>query len=330
MLTPSFWPLAWNRSSTSLLGYNASKAAGKLEEYENDSTEQEEAEAAEEDDDAVAGMPKTSKALENLGKSLGSIFSRRRPDSTRSNMPKIYGPYAITNPIISLESGLPVFDSGKDGPQGMTATTAGVPDVWDTLKVATAFESLTAAADFKRARNSDNTDYLMNAVSDDQPRSIIVQVRDYKELISTLDGTELIGRLRQAVNKRWQAGKRIILVGTTSTEEAEPALSKSEIQRLQEDIVHGEKRTIFVPPDRREEQDVAFEVDEKARVRLINMRHMEDMILKLAEGTQHLSPAVVDLEKDLDSATVYSAGLEDAVVWTLRLLIFFVLLFHLL
>ena len=96
-------------------------------------------------------------------------------------------------------------------------------------------------------------------------------------------------------------------------DEAEPALLKSEIQHLQSDIVGGKQRTIFVPPERGVEQDSAIEIDEKTRIRKINISHIKDMILKLSEGTQHLSPAVVDLERDLDSSTVFSEGLEDAV-----------------
>lgn len=103
-------------------------------------------------------------------------------------------------------------------------------------------------------------------------------------------------------------------VGTTSTEEGEAALSKPEIQRLQSDIVEGEKRTIFVPPDRRDHQDEVFELDEKARIRHINVRHIENMIESLIEGTPELSP-VINIEKGLDLLTIESTGLEEA-VWT--------------
>jgi SpoVK/Ycf46/Vps4 family AAA+-type ATPase len=96
-------------------------------------------------------------------------------------------------------------------------------------------------------------------------------------------------------------------------DEVEPALLKSEIQQLQSDIVGGQQRTIFVPPERGVGRDSAIDIDEKARIKNINILHIKDMILKLSEGTQHLSPTVVDLEKDLDSATIFSEGLEDVV-----------------
>lgn len=139
-------------------------------------------------------------------------------------------------------------------------------------------------------------------------------MRDYKSLSATTRGSELIARLRTAIHTRWKEGHNIIFVGTTSTEEGEAALSKPEIQRLQCDIVDGEKRTIFVPPDRRDFQDEVFELDEKARIRYINVRHIENMIESLVEGMPELAP-VIDIEKGLDILTVESTGLEEA-VWT--------------
>jgi len=182
---------------------------------------------------------------------------------------------------------------------------------WNGIKLSNAFETMVNAADAKRASaeagNSEST------AVDATPRDIIVQIRDYKELNSIPLGAEMLSRLRTLINKRWQDGRNIICVGTTSSEEGEPALARSEIQHLQSDI-DGEKRTIFVPPDRREEQDVAFETDEKTRIRNINIRHIEDMISKMVDGTYEM-PVAIDIEKDLDSAAVYAAGIEDA-VWT--------------
>jgi len=69
-----------------------------------------------------------------------------------------------------------------------------------------------------------------------------------------------------------------------------------------------------VPPERKEEQDIAFNSDEKARIRQINVRHIEDMIMKLNAG-RPTSNSVIDVESNLDSSTAYASGLE-ADVWT--------------
>merc|ERR1711977_677695 len=182
----------------------------------------------------------------------------------------------------------------------------GPTDQWNDLKMTNLLDTLIGAPNARPAPSG--------ADAPSTPRPLIVQVRDYKELLGVTEGADLLYKLRTAINKKWQEGRDIILVGTTSSEEGEPALARPDIQHLQSDIVDGEKRTIFVPPDRREHQDIAFETDEKARIRSINVRNIEEMIQKLADGTDHITPEL-NIEKDIDSATVLSAGLEDA-VWT--------------
>lgn len=306
--------IAWNLTRSSLLGYEAHRQANKLEEYDSGKEAQEDAEEAEAEEDAVPGFVRSTKAGESSKRIMSAIFTALQPNSLRSNRPKLYGPFSVSNPNALLEGTL--FDNSKDSPQGK-ATSPDIfqTDMWDNLKIATAFETFVGASDLKRARTPDKAEEPLEAASDDQSRNVIVQLSDYREMMMTIEGAELIGRLREAVNKKWKSGKNIILVGTTAmiNDDAEPALLKSEIQRLQSDIGGGQQRTIFVPPERGVGQDAAINIDEKTRIKRINLRHIEDMILKLSEGTQHLSPTIVDLEKDLDTATVFSEGLEDAV-----------------
>jgi len=305
--------VAWNFTRFSQLGFDAHHAAGKLEEYVNEKGAQEDAEEAEEEEDAGQQFTKSAKIRESSKKIISAIFTGLKASSL-SNGPKLFGPFTVSSPHTQLET---AFFDNKDTQQGKAAAApVSQSDVWDGLKIAASLETVITATDFKRARTSNNIeDGSSEAASDDHSRNIIVQLSDYKEMMRTLDGAELIGKLREAVNKRWKSGKNIILVGTTAmvADHAEPALLKSEIQYLQSDIVGGQHRTIFVPPERGTDQDSAIDIDEKARLKNINLRHIEDMILKLSEGTQHLSPAVIDLEKDLDTATIFSEGLEEAV-----------------
>lgn len=304
--------IGWNLTRTSLLAYDTQKIAGKLEDYSNNEEAQEEAEEAEEEEDGLPGFTRSAKARESSKRIMSTIFTALQPNSLRSNGPKIYGPF-LSNPNAPLDGTF--FNNNKDSTQGK-ATTSVVfqSDVWDNLKVAASFETLVGAADLKRARTPDAIEEPAEAALSDQSRNLIIQLSDYKELMRA-DGGELIGKLREAVNKKWKSGRNVILVGTTAmmADDAEPALLKSEIQHLQSDIVGGQQRTIFVPPERGVGQDSAIDIDEKARIKKINLRHIEDMIMKLSEGTQHLSPAVVDLERELDGATIFSEGLEEVV-----------------
>ncbi|TVY46395.1 ATPase family AAA domain-containing protein [Lachnellula occidentalis] len=287
--------VAWTSSRTALLGYEAQKVAGKLEAYDTDPAEEDA--AAEEEEDATKRPFKLP--------DLNSIFGKYNKKDTRQPNKS---PASHEHPLERLG----IFDYSQN-PQSASASTS-ESDQWNNLKFNSILSELVAAADVKRAASPSEPDGTEPVESKPGSSGTIVQVRDYKALTGTQQGADLLQRLRTAINKRWKDGKNIICVGTYSSEEGETALSRPDIQHLQSDVVDGEKSTIFVPPDRRTEQDVVFETDEKARVRTINIRHVEDMVSKLADGTQHLTP-VIDLEKGLDNTAVNSAGLEDA-VWT--------------
>ncbi|TVY90075.1 Protein MSP1 [Lachnellula willkommii] len=291
--------VAWTGSRTSLLGYDAQKVAGKLEKYDADPGE-EDAAAAEEEEDAT----KRPFNLPNFNKALSSLLAKNKKDARQPNK-------SPANLDLKFER-VGIWDFTQN-PQSAPASTS-ESDQWNNLKFNAILGELVAAADVKRAASASESDSTEPVESKPASSGTIVQVRDYKALTGTQQGADLLQRLRTAVNKRWKDGKNIICVGTYSSEEGESALSRPDIQHLQSDVVDGEKSTIFVPPDRKIGQDIVFETDEKARVRNMNIRHVEDMVSKLADGTQHLAP-VIDLEKGLDSTSVDSAGLEDA-VWT--------------
>lgn len=289
--------LAWSMTSTALIAYDAHREAGKVEEYDKDTMDENEEEGEEQ---------------EEMAASLSKIFGRvKKMDFSKRS----------SNPM-SVSFGLPMMNPDgsvmrlkKDDDQYLPFSSQSpreAADLWNDLKLTTIVDTLVGAADSKRAASAPKSEESSAETVGVEPRKVIFQVRDYNEIMKTQEGQKIMSRLRSSIDKKWQEKRNIILVGTTSIEDSELGLAKAEIQHLQSDIVDGEKRTIFVPPDRREEQDVAFETDEKARMRHINIRHIEDMISKLADGTQHLAP-VVEIEKDVDSAIVFSAGLEDAV-----------------
>lgn len=292
--------VAWTGSSTSLLGYDAQKVAGKLENYDADPAEENAAAAEEEEEDAT----KKPFNLPHFQKTLSSLLAKNKKDARPPNK-------SLANLDLKFER-VGVWDFTQNSKLAPASTSES--DQWNGLKFNAILGELVAAADVKRAASPSESNSTEPVESKPASSGTIVQVRDYKALTGTQQGADLLQRLRTAVNKRWKDGKNIICVGTYSSEEGESALSRPDIQHLQSDVVDGEKSTIFVPPDRRTEQDVIFDGDEKARVRNMNIRHVEDMISKLADGTQHLAP-VIDLEKGLDNASVDSAGLEDA-VWT--------------
>lgn len=290
--------LAWSTTSAALIAYDAHKEAGKVEEYGKETVNIMEEGIDEQDD------------LSTLSRFLAR--SQRMESMNRSHNPMSM---SFRLPMVSPNGSImrPKKDDDQFSPFSSQSPREAA-DLWNDLKLTTIIDNLVCAADSKRASSASKSEDALAETVGVQPRKVIFQVRDYNEIMKTQEGEKVISRLRSSIDKKWQEKRNIILVGTTSFEDPDSGIDKAEIQQLQSDIVDGEKRTIFVPPDRREEQLVAFETDEKARMRRINIRHIEDMISKLADGTQYLVP-VVDIEKDVDSAIVFAAGLEDA-VWS--------------
>jgi SpoVK/Ycf46/Vps4 family AAA+-type ATPase len=289
---------AWTQSTNTTLAYDTQSEAGNIEDWAIDTHEG----TIEGDEEGPFG---------NLQNKLQAIFKQPKGNK-RSAKPDMMG----------FPPGLPktqfrVFDltGGRpDAQQALTGNNATETDNWNSLKLSAVFNALVSAAEDKAEFSKKASSKETESGQNENSSGTIILVRDYKALQATSQGSELLGRLRTAVNKRWKDGKNIIIIGTTSTEHGEPALSKPDIQKLQSDIIDGEMRSIYVPPQRTETQEVAFESDEKMRFRAINLRHIEQMLASMVEGTEDIS-LTIDLETNLDTSIITSTGLEDA-VWT--------------
>lgn len=321
--------LAWNWATNSLMAYNAHKAAGKTEEFDNEPKEETVPEDEETEDMSIAAI---SKQL------FRGVTGKSRPQSATVSFPS-------GGLLGYLKKDDDQFSQYKSAAPSQT-------DMWNELKITALLDALVNAADAKRTRTeslpsvgsadshvqidteespvalvsledqpvesgSTESSALLAAL-EDQPakaetrvRNVIIQVRDYNEMMKTKEGPKLLSQLRSSVDKKWRERTRIIMVGTTTTnEDAEPVKTKSDMQYLQSDIADGEKRTIYVPASANLEK--LLEEDEKARIYRINIRHIQDMISKLGDG--HVPRYAMDVEKDFDKAASAEFGLEDRVL----------------
>jgi SpoVK/Ycf46/Vps4 family AAA+-type ATPase len=285
--------LAWTDSDASFLAYSAYKAAGKVQEYGREENEANE-----------GGGEDSAKPWKKVGemdvhmKDFARHILESPPSGPMWNNPKTR---VSSLPVVSI------FGVGSDAAAPQTPSKLG-GDHWYSLKVSAALDALIGAVESKRALTKGT-----ESPDPDSVRTLIIQVKDYNNLSDTQAGPGLLRALRSVVDKRWQEGKYIILVGTSASDDL--GLSKNDIQHVQlEEDADTNTRTIVVPPQRGEDQEVTFSTDEKARIRRINVRHIEDMILKLHDGTDpaHLT---VDMENGLDDAAAYAAGLEEE-VWS--------------
>lgn len=216
--------LAWTRSSTSLLGYEVQGIVGRLESYDIKSGAPGEVEMCEED--AHGRFFSSAKKRRR-----NAIWAGHLQHQNVVNWPNYYLPNLHPTPVL----------------QRFVGSQECLDDI--TTEV---LDHLVNSAEIKRAAVSM---LQQNKSKDDDPqitKGVIIQVQDYKELLSTSDGENFISNLRQIVDQGWLLGRNIMCVGTTSSER-NPAQTISEITRAQFDIVGGEKRTILVPPGRRKE-----------------------------------------------------------------------------
>ncbi|POS84392.1 hypothetical protein EPUL_003125 [Erysiphe pulchra] len=313
--------IAWNATTTSLYGYNAQKVAGKLEDLEDykSGSDQDLEQSSQEVDENTSSSVLSSIGFsssyigEDFSKLLNVFVQKPRGNSKSTSWSHVENNSSSRN-----------FDSTSGGRSKENIGQS----PWSDLKASAILRAIVEAADSKRtAEIKDMSESISKSIENNSEsidtqksgyntsrlkmRPLIIQIKDYLELRSLDGGIELLQRLQKIVNRKWADGREIICIGTT--EGVETVYEKRGIQILQEDIIGSEKRTILVPPDCKKLQDIQFKIDRKLRIRKINIRHLEDMIIKLTEGGED-SP-IVELEKYLDSATVFASGLEEN-VWT--------------
>ncbi|KAL9599816.1 MAG: hypothetical protein Q9219_003602 [cf. Caloplaca sp. 3 TL-2023] len=171
-------------------------------------------------------------------------------------------------------------------------------------KLALFLDSLFHACDIKRAlqstdhegppktnpnRNSfksENADAEFAVQQDATPTSsptLIIHIKDYPEICNTQSGGKLLDALHSALSERRAAGERILLIGTCVSGNADLASSRLENDTLSEDLDPGGlTRTILVPLSSDRGLEELFAALYKERVKSINIRHLQNMIRRLA------------------------------------------------
>lgn len=152
--------------------------------------------------------------------------------------------------------------------------------------------------------------------SDDKSelRSLIIMINDYPEINATRRGGALLTKLHEVVRKRRSKGQRILIIGTTSSEDLIPSISRSGFRNHQLEAQNGPTRTI-ITPCRASTSDTFFLQDEKQRIKQINIRHVLDMLRQLRPDSQGGMTTASQAALELDSTQVFASGLEDF-IWT--------------
>lgn len=132
----------------------------------------------------------------------------------------------------------------------------------------------------------------------------IIHVPDFKELNATHYGGRIIQKLEDIVRKRRTAGEHIMIVGSTSSADLTPELSKNGVQSLQSEGEAGCYRTIVVPVEKvGSKPDLVGPLSivspsssrEASKFRKVNIRHIFDLLRRLdPAAAQHLSARETD------------------------------------
>ena len=145
--------------------------------------------------------------------------------------------------------------------------------------------------------------------------ALIILIRDYAEMNANRSGGALLHKLHEIVRLRRTNGQGILIIGTSSSEDLIPSMSKSGFNELQTEAAQGPYRTIITPCTSPSAASI-FALDEKTRVKSINLRHLQDMLKRVSPKVSQIKALISLSEMKVDSAKAFASGLDQH-VWSL-------------
>ncbi|KAK3320975.1 hypothetical protein B0T19DRAFT_254426 [Cercophora scortea] len=155
---------------------------------------------------------------------------------------------------MALPSRLRSFLSSKDSSMSDGGVMEGR---WEEMKMAHAIESIVAAADAKREAQQGG--------SSGPERDLIIHVHDYVEISSLQDG--LITKLRAVVDSIWQKGRKVVLIGSSSSEVQKSSQWRDQLVEMGRDAHH-------IIPFHASEITAWTELHDNLRDNLVNIEQM--------------------------------------------------------
>ena len=143
---------------------------------------------------------------------------------------------------------------------------------------------------------------------------LIVSIVDYPQISATASGGKFLDKLHEAVDARRKEGQSILIIGNASSQEIMPSLSKSGVKEVQDRPTNGAIRTVVTPVA--ETFSGALEEEYKTKVKNINLRHLKDMLRRLAANFEQVEEVVTQDDLDVDSKTGFLSGMKES-VWSM-------------
>lgn len=183
-----------------------------------------------------------------------------------------------------------------------------------TKKATDSPEPSTEDAD-KTATKEEKSQETSPAENEHASHGLIVLIEDYPEIHTTANGGKFIEKLHEVVEARRKEGQKVLVVGTASSKSMMPSLNRSGVKGVQSDPRVGPMRTIVTPIDDTT-PDSVFEREHKRKIKDINIRHLRDMLRRIAPDFGQVARIALGWELDIDSKTAFVAGLDES-VWAM-------------
>ena len=146
-----------------------------------------------------------------------------------------------------------------------------------------------------------------------EPRKLIIHIEDYPEINATFNGGKILDKLHEVVKKRRKEGQGILIIGTTSSRDLIPSFSEEGFKDVQSQNESGPTRTIITPLNVPKSM---LEHDRKHRIRIINQRHLQSMLHRLAVDRTCVNNVAFQEELELASSAVFTSDMKVS-VWPL-------------
>ena len=141
---------------------------------------------------------------------------------------------------------------------------------------------------------------------------LIILIEDYPEIHSTSNGNKFLDKLHEIVDARRKEGQKVLIVGTASSKSNLFPLTRSGVNALQNDPRVGPMRTIVTAVDA-VDTDSTFEREAKVKNKTINLRHIRDMLRRIAPDFSQVARIALDPDMEISSALTFLSGIDESV-----------------
>ena len=292
------------------LGYDAYQAVSLRASQASDENSEEEADDIEEEEDddddgsrsrsnpfrssniSVIPMARLSgNIMDILGSTLTNVYPSNSPKP--STNVRVLGRTVDITDDLKTSTFIETILNACDRKRGLENDNGSISNFAPRESSAEAFaEELKGTTDSVDEADPKDLNLDSNSAIDDAPivaatknskstrGSLIVMIRDYMEINMTSSGAKILKTLHDIVRGRRKEGQRIMVVGTSTSKEFIPSLSKSGFKSIQAESENGPIRTIIAPC--RTQSSGCLDRDHKLRISTINFRNLEDMLRKIS------------------------------------------------